>query len=244
MKTINDIFAKSESAQSSYRWYTVTLVLMFDKYLTKTCLLNYCDAVYGTLFDINFDSNQWCTLISVAFLYQYRLIGQMCYYVFECIHCHTVHTQRPNVEYLGRSISLLEDGDPSTCIRFRRKDLQAGTHTMVLGIEYSQETVLTVTGLKMSCGVFGAQCDAFPTTVVTQGRDRAVCEGALLCGQAGKCPLVDMVVTSSRLQECSYRCLCSGVGTAICQKVVMFIDNESMAVDRYYMDIWDIAVTV
>ena len=110
----------------------------------------------------------------------------------------------------------------------------------VLRFEYDQEAVLTVTGRKMSCCVFGAQRDTFPTAVVAQGRDRAVCEGARPCRRADKCPLIDRIETDDKIRKCSYRCPCNGLGTTNCQKVVMFLGNDSLAVGRNYMKVCDL----
>ena len=131
--------------------------------------------------------------------------------------------------------------DSSTC---EPCYFQVGTHYLELGFEYHHETLLMVTGRCMACGVVGAQCDAFSTTVVAQGRDPATSAGAPLCGKAEKCHLVDMAITVNGVQECSYMCFCNGQGNANCQKVVMYFGNGSLAFGCNAMSTCDVTMTV
>ena len=160
------------------------------------------------------------------------------------LSCFVAYTRQVTVIYFGNRLPVSEDMNSATCIDVNRGFFQAGTHYLELGFEYNQDTVLKVTGRRMACGVFGAQCDAFSTAVVAQGRDPAICVGAPLCGKADKCPLVDMVTNDTGMQECSYRCPCNGQGNANCQKVVMYFGNGSVAIGHNVMSICDVMVTV
>ena len=99
-------------------------------------------------------------------------------------------------------------------------------------------------GRIMTCGVFGTECDTFPTTVVAQGHDQTMCAGAPLCGQADKCPLIDMAASDNVKQECMYKCPCDGVGTTSCQKIVVYFGNGSLANGYNSMKICDVAMTI
>ena len=136
------------------------------------------------------------------------------------------------------------DSDPSTCQYIERSYFRRGVQYITLEFEYRQQVLVSVKGEEMNCGVFGAQCGEFPTTVVAQGRNRTACVGAPLCGQAYKCPVVDIVKSINNIQECRYRCPCDGPGSSNCQNVIMFFGNGSIAIGHNSMNLCEITVTV
>ena len=184
----------------------------------------------GLLFNVHIMSNTFSRLLNML--------------IDDTAHCYyfVAHTQRVTESHGGNRLFMLEDTE--TCTDVKRDYFQEGAHYLALGLEYTHETQLNIVGRNMSCGVFGAQCGAFPTTVIAQGRDLRSCVGAPLFGHAYKCPLVDMIFTTIGMQESSYRCPCNGHGTANCQKVVMYFGNGSVAVGHNAMDICDVIMTV
>ena len=188
--------------------------------------------LYFVFFNVHIISNTFSRLLSML--------------IDDTVHCYyfVAHTQRVTGGHMGNRLFMLEDTDSKTCTDVKRDFLQEGTHHLSLGLEYTHETQLKIVGRNMSCGVFGAQCGAFPTTVIAQGRDLRSCVGPPFCGHAYKCPLIDMIFTTSGMQESSYRYSCNGHGTANCQKVVIYFGNGSVAVGHNAMDICDVIMTV
>ena len=154
------------------------------------------------------------------------------------------NTGAPRVTVNGYPASFLSDTNSMTCGLLNRGQLNPRMWSLVIEFAYDQQVRVNITGQHMSCGTFGAQCDAFPTTLVAQGRDQTACVGAPLCGQAYKCPFVEMNERVYGLQECIYSCPCEGQGSSQCRIVVMFIGNGSVAAGYNTMRVCEIALTI
>ena len=180
--------------------------------------------------NINYMISSASVIVSYAYVYKGNYVGT-----------ETIGNLR--VHFRGDLKGKLVDSNPSTCQTIQRNHLRHGVQYMLLEFEYRQQAIVKVKGEKMNCGVFGAKCGEFPTTVVAQGRNRTACVGAPLCGQAYKCPVVD-IRKGPNMQKCRYSCPCNGPGSENCTNVYMFFGNGSLEVGQSKMKLCDISVTV